>query len=128
VARLQCHLLRHQCHLPIRRKVHLPSVVHTDGFTSYDGLVDMGCKKHLRFDHARGEFSSRFTRGNHINGVEGFWCNAKTRLARFRGIRPHAFLFHLKECEFRYNHRAKTCTMPSSRSAAEPAQLHMIHD
>jgi transposase-like protein len=89
----------------IRGKVDLRSVVHTDGFASYDGLVDMGYKKHLRVDHARGEFSSRTTRGNHINGIEGFWGYAKTRLARFRGIHPHAFLYHLKECEFRYNHR-----------------------
>lgn len=89
----------------IRGKVDLRSVVHTDGFKSYDGLVDMGYKKHLRVDHARGEFSSRAIRGNHINGIEGFWGYAKTRLARFRGMHPHTFLFHLKECEFRFNHR-----------------------
>lgn len=89
----------------IRGKVDLRSVIHSDGFKSYDGLVDMGYKKHLRVDHSRNEFSSRTVRGNHINGIEGFWGYAKTRLARFRGIHPHAFLFHLKECEYRYNHR-----------------------
>ncbi len=89
----------------IRGKVDLRSVVHTDGFKSYDGLVDVGYKKHLRVDHARGEFSSRRVRGSHINGIEGFWGYAKTRMARFRGVHPHTFLFHLKECEFRYNHR-----------------------
>lgn len=26
-------------------------------------------------------------------------------LARARGMHPHTFLFHLKQCEFRFNHR-----------------------
>lgn len=89
----------------IRGKVSFDSVIHSDGWRGYDGLVDMGYKKHLRVDHGRNEFSSRRVRGNHINGIEGFWGYAKTRLARFRGIHPNTFLFHLKECEFRFNHR-----------------------
>ena len=89
----------------IRGRVDIRSVIHSDGFKSYDGLVDMGYKKHLRVDHARNEFSSRTVRGNHINGIEGFWGYAKTRLARFRGMHPSTFYLHLKECEFRYNHR-----------------------
>jgi transposase len=89
----------------IRGKVDLRSVIHSDGFKSYDGLVDMGYKKHLRVDHARNEFSSRTTRGNHINGIEGFWGYAKTRMAHFRGMHPSTFYLHLKECEFRFNYR-----------------------
>jgi transposase len=91
----------------IRGKVDLRSVIHSDGFKSYDGLVDMGYKKHLRVDHGRNEFSSRHIRGNHINGIEGFWGYAKTRMARSRGMHPHTFYFHLKECEFRFNHRGQ---------------------
>ena len=89
----------------IRGKVDLDSVIHSDGWRGYDGLVDMGYKKHLRVNHGVNEFSSREVRGNHINGIEGFWGYAKTRLARFRGMHPDSFLFHLKECEFRFNHR-----------------------
>lgn len=89
----------------IRGRVDLRAVIHSDGFKSYDGLVDMGYKKHLRVDHSRNEFSSRAMKGNHINGIEGFWGYAKTRLARFRGMHPSTFYLHLKECEFRYNHR-----------------------
>lgn len=89
----------------IRGKVDLRAVIHSDGFKIYDGLVDMGYKKHLRVDHSRNEFSSRTMRGNHINGIEGFWGYAKTRLARFRGMNPNTFYLHLKECEFRFNHR-----------------------
>ncbi len=39
------------------------------------------------------------------NGLESFWAFAKTRLVRFRGLRKHTFYFHLKEYEFRFNHR-----------------------
>ena len=52
----------------IRGKVDLRSVIHSDGFKSYDGLVDMGYKKLVRVDHSANEFSSRTIRGNHING------------------------------------------------------------
>jgi transposase-like protein len=89
----------------IRGKVGLDSVIHSDGWPGYNGLVDMGYKKHLRVDHGVNEFSSRRVRGNHINGIEGFWGYAKTRLARFRNMHPDTFLFRLKECEFRFNHR-----------------------
>lgn len=89
----------------IRGKVSRRSVIHSDGWRGYDGLVDLGYKKHWRVDHGKSEFSSKTRRGSHINGIEGFWGYAKTRLARFRGMHPHTFYFHLKECEFRFNHR-----------------------
>lgn len=40
-----------------------------------------------------------------MNGIEGFWGFAKSRLTRFRGMSKHTFYLHLKECEFRFNHR-----------------------
>jgi len=50
--------------------------------------------------------SGEFARGEaHINGIEGFWGYAKSRLAKFRGMRQRTFYLHLKECEFRFNHR-----------------------
>lgn len=65
----------------------------------------MSYQKHLRIDHAHHEFSSRSVRGNHINGADGFWAYAKTTLARFRCMHPSPFYPHLKEHEFRFNHR-----------------------
>lgn len=86
----------------IRGKVTYDSVIYSDGLKSYDGLVDVGYDKHFRIDHGNNEFA----RGhNHINGIEGFWGVAKTRLAKFRGMRKNTFYLHLKECEFRYNYR-----------------------
>ena len=88
----------------IRGKVALDSVIYSDGWRGYNGLVDVGYGKHLRVDHSKDEF----VRGRaHVNGIEGFWGFAKARLVRFRGISKRTFYFHLKECEFRFNHRGQ---------------------
>jgi len=88
----------------IRGRVTLDSVIHSDGWGGYDGLVDIGYDKHFRVEHGQNEFA----RGNtHINGIEGFWGLTKTRLAKFRGMSKATFHLHLKECEFRYNHRSE---------------------
>jgi len=86
----------------IRGKVDLESVIHSDGLRSYHGLVDLGYQKHYRIDHGEGEFAKGT---NHINGIESFWGFAKTRLVKFHGIAKTTFNLHLKECEFRFNHR-----------------------
>jgi transposase len=86
----------------IRGKVELTATLHRDGFRSYDGIVHMGYQKHYRVRHDRDEF----VRGTaHINGIEGFWGLAKTRLVKFKGMSRSTFYLHLKECERRFNHR-----------------------
>lgn len=86
----------------IRGKVDIDSIIHSDGWKAYDGLVDLGYKKHFRVHHGENEF----VRGkNHINGIESFWGVTKTRLAKRRGIKKEHFYLHLKECEFKFNHR-----------------------
>ena len=86
----------------IEQKVNKDSTVYTDGFRTYDGLVNFGYKKHYRVKHGSNEFAVGH---NHINGIENFWGVAKTRLSKFRGISKSTFYLHLKECEFRFNHR-----------------------
>jgi len=86
----------------IRGKVDIGTVIHSDGWRGYDGLVDLGFDKHFRVNHGNNEFA----RGeNHINGIESFWSYAKRRLAKFNGIPAKTFELHLKETEFRFNHR-----------------------
>ena len=86
----------------IRGKADLSSIIHTDGWSGYDGLVDLGLAKHFRVNHSNNEFA----RGSrHVNGIESFWSYAKHRLAQFHGIRRDKFELHLKETEFRFNHR-----------------------
>lgn len=86
----------------ISGRVELDSVIHSDGFRGYDGLVDLGYKKHYRVHHAKGEYANK---RSHINGIESFWGFAKSRLASFRGLPRNTFYLHLKECEFRFNNR-----------------------
>lgn len=86
----------------IRGHVSLESIIHSDGWRGYDGLVDLGYQKHFRVEHGKNEFANKHS---HINGIESFWAFAKTRPVRFRGLHKHTFYFHLKECEFRFNHR-----------------------
>ena len=88
----------------IRGKVTLDSVIYSDGWPGYNGLVDVGYGKHLRIDHGRNEFAKGST---HVNGIEGFWRFSKTRLSRFRGMSKSTFYLHLKECEFRFNYRGQ---------------------
>ena len=88
----------------IRGRVSLESVIHSDGWRGYNGLVDLGYKKHFRVNHGQDEFVQG---KSHINGIESFWGFAKTRLSRFRGMSKTTFHLHLKECEFRFNNRGK---------------------
>ena len=77
------------------------STIYTDGWGAYDGLLLEGYK-HYRVCHHENEFA----RGRrHINGIESFWSYAKLRLAKLRGVRWEYFYDHLKETEWRFNHR-----------------------
>ena len=86
----------------IRGRVNPDSVIHSDSWRGYDGLVDLGYKKHYRVHHSHDEFANG---KNHINGIESFWSFAKRRLMKFHGIPKTTFYLHLKECEFRFNNR-----------------------
>jgi transposase len=82
------------------KKVKRGSLIYTDKFRSYNGLITYGFK-HRRIDHGK-----RFVNGKvYINGIEGFWSFAKERLMKYHGVKPAKFPFYLKELEFRYNHR-----------------------
>ena len=88
----------------IRGKVDPDSVIHSDTWRGYNGLVDMGYKKHFRISHGDNKFANG---KNHINGIESFWSYAKRRLEKFHGLPKTTFHLHLKECEFRFNNRNK---------------------
>jgi transposase len=85
----------------IRTKIIPESIVYSDGFRSYDGLVLDGFK-HYRVRHEKA-FVAR--NRNHINGIENFWGYAKTKMKRYYGIDRKHFYLYLKEMEFRFNHR-----------------------
>ena len=86
----------------IKGRTDTGAIIYSDGFKSYDGLVNYGYKRHYRVKHGENEFALGH---NHINGIENFWGLCKVRLAKFRGVHRHTFYLHIKECEFRYNYR-----------------------
>ena len=88
----------------IRGKVEVESVIHSDKWRGYNGLVDIGYSKHFRVDPRDNKFSNG---RSHINGIESFWSFAKRRLQKFNGVSKKNFNLHLKECEFRLNNREK---------------------
>ena len=96
----------------ISKKISKSAIIYTDGFKTYDGLVDMGYKRHYRVHHGKNEFSKKQGKiRNHINGIENFWGIAKVRLSKFRGMNKKTFYLHLKECEFRFNYRKNNLYM-----------------
>lgn len=85
----------------IQGKILEGSNIYTDGWKAYDGLILNGYN-HYRIFHHKNEFS----RGkNHVNGIESFWSYAKNRLNKFNGLKSDKFILHLKETEYRFNHR-----------------------
>ena len=86
----------------IRGKSDAAVMVNPDGWRGYDGLVDVGFDRHFRVRHGQDEFVQGTS---HINGIESFWSFAKARLQPFKGVPKHTVLLHLKESEFRFNHR-----------------------
>ena len=75
------------------------SLIYTDKFRSYNGLVSYGFK-HQRIDHGK-----KFANGKvYINGIEGFCSFVKERLLKYHGVDAEKFLLYLKELEYRYNH------------------------
>ena len=95
---------KHTLQAIIRGRVKPDTVIHSDYWRGYNGLVDIGYKKHYRVHHGSNEFANQ---KSHINGIESFWSFAKRRLMKFHGISESTFYLHLKECEFRFNYRDK---------------------
>jgi transposase len=84
----------------IQGKVDLKSIIYSDGWRGYNGLVDVGYDKHYRVNHGKDEFSKG--NGIHINGIESFWSFTKRRLTKFNGVKVN-FELHLKESEWRWS-------------------------
>jgi len=74
---------RKQPQSAIRGQAALDSIIHSDGWRGYNGLVDMGYKKHFRVHHGEHEFARS---NRHINGIESFWSYAKRRLAKSNAV------------------------------------------
>lgn len=87
----------------VRMIVEQGTVIYSDaekglGDLKFDGYV------HHQINKARDGFKS--PEGYHANGIESFWREARRGMAKnFRGIPRSTIDLHIKEREFRYNHR-----------------------
>jgi transposase len=82
----------------IERKIVPDSIVYSDCWRAYN-VLDVSDFKHYRINHSK-LFADK---GNHINGIENFWNQAKRHMRKFNGVpRAHFGLF-LKECQWRFN-------------------------
>lgn len=85
------------------------STIYSDAHRSFDNIRLSGYEhgvinKQKHFVTMNGKVIKPL-KSTHINTIESFWGMAKERLRKFRGIRRSAYPIHIKECEFRYNHR-----------------------
>jgi transposase len=84
----------------IKARIQLDSIVYTDQYTAYE-ILDVSGFHHHRINHSKAFVGAP---GNHINGIENFWNQAKRHLRKYNGIPKHHFPLFLKECEWRFNY------------------------
>jgi len=86
----------------LKHQVVTGTIVCSDSFKSYTGVAAKGYV-HRLVKHEKQEYSDG--KGNHINGLEGFWGYLKRMLASKGGIRQERLPLYLAEYVWRYNHR-----------------------
>lgn len=86
----------------IEKQVRKGSTICSDTWRGYTGIASRGYV-HRLVEHAKNEYSDK--KGNHINGLEGFWGYLKRKLASKGGIRRKKLPIYLGEYVWRYNHR-----------------------
>ncbi len=77
------------------------TTIYSDQWQGFNGLNEDGYI-HKTVNHRKGLVSKD---GVHTGGIDNFWGYAKQLLARFKGLSRRTFALHLKECEFRWNHK-----------------------
>lgn len=88
----------------ISQKVTTGSIVCSDTWKVYTGIASRGYVHRLG-NHGEHQYSDR--KGNHINGLEGFWGYLKRKLISKGGVRRTKLPLYVGEYVWRYNHRTE---------------------
>lgn len=96
----------------IERQVKKGSIICSDTWRGYTGIAAKGYV-HRPVNQSKKEYSDQ--KGNHINGLEGFWGYLKRKLAAKGGIRREKLPIYLGEYVWRYNHRNLTLKEQENR-------------
>ena len=86
----------------ISKKVTTGSTICSDTWKAYSGIASRGYV-HRLVNHGDHQYSDG--KGNHINGLEGFWGYLKRKLVSKGGIRRAKLPLYLGEYVWSYNHR-----------------------
>jgi hypothetical protein len=84
------------------KKYQLVLFICSDTWKAYTGIAARGYV-HRLVNHGERQYSDG--KGNHINGLEGFWGFLKRKLVSKGGIRKERLPLYLGEYVWRYNHR-----------------------
>jgi transposase-like protein len=87
----------------IEKQVQRGSTICSDTWRGYTGLAAKGYV-HRLVKHKEKQYSDG--KGNHINGLEGFWGYLKRKLAAKGGIRKKRLPLFLGEYVWRHNHKS----------------------
>jgi transposase-like protein len=87
----------------IKGKTDVDSVIHSDGWRGYNGLVGFGYKKYF-LEYAM-ERMSLLEVALTLMALNHSGVTLKNRLVKFKRMNKKMFHLHLKEYEFRFNNR-----------------------
>ena len=81
----------------IEKQVSKGSIICSDSWRAYTGLAAKGYV-HRIVEHNKNKYSDK--RGNHINGIEGFWGYLKRKLSSKGGIKKEKNCLYILENMF----------------------------
>ncbi len=87
----------------IKQTVAPGTIICTDSWAAFNSLETEGYI-HRRVNHAIEEWGNN-AQGNGTQRIDAFWGNCKRFENRFNGISRKTFPLHLKEWEWRWNHK-----------------------
>ena len=91
-------------HPLIQEHVESGARIVSDGWSGFRGLAAIGYPDHavVKSCHRTGRWAM-----SHGVNITGFWWSFQARIWKLRGLHQKAFLRHLKEWEFRWNHQGR---------------------
>ena len=66
--------------------------------------IGIDVRRDMRLKIKNATFQSAHSAGD-VDRIESFGHFLRSRLTKFKGLRREKFFYHLKESEYRYNHR-----------------------
>jgi transposase len=87
----------------LKKSLDLVKVIYFILILSINGIAARGYV-HRLVNHGERQYTDG--KGNHINGLEGFWGYLKRKLSSKGGIRRDRLPLYLAEYVWRYNHRS----------------------